>query len=122
MHAATGTDIRVRRELRYLYTVSGRFEEAYAIQTADCPAEWLAGSRYEEYREQLFELADRIRTGPRGADSGKAVCDFAALLMGLGWLDEAAYHLSAVADRPTASGRIHLMGGGDGILCPFECL
>ena len=51
---------RARRELRYIYCVTGRVREAYALQVANCPEAWIQGSRYAPVASRMFELGDRL--------------------------------------------------------------
>jgi tetratricopeptide (TPR) repeat protein len=91
---------RARREMRFLHVAALRLRDAYELATADCPAAWIDGSRLGASSFRLFELEDLLAGKSNLQEHGAEFLDLGTLLMGLGWLDEAAYHLNRIAGTP----------------------
>lgn len=104
VRSVSPADGRVRRELRYIYTVAGRLEEALALQIEDCPREWIEGSRYGDYRERILELGQGLKGGAEIRAREEEALELASLLSDLGWLDEAIHFLNLLADSPSETG------------------
>lgn len=104
-------NIRARRELRCLYTVTFRMREAFAIEVMDFPDEWLEGSILEEAMPGMIELADRIGSAPDRSAVHDEGIELASRLVRCGWLDEAIHLLYMFKEGRTKFGNkaLHLL-------------
>lgn len=96
---------RARRELRYIYCMTGRIRDAYALQIADCPESWIKGSRYPLLASRLFDLGDRLAAQVDWSGLGAEALDLADILIELGWLEESTFYLHRAAELAGESGK-----------------
>jgi len=96
---------RVRRELRFLYAVSGDIRRALNLQTMICPKEWTERSRYGKHSKRLLELEESLIRKKDWSFKEKEIYELSLLLTELGWLEEAYHYLFFIADSKTKTGQ-----------------